>query len=428
MAAAQVFAALRQGSLLDPVFERRSAGLDPRDRRWLRELVYGTLRRRGWIDAVLDARAKGGLSRLDAGMLDLLRLGTYQLLFMDSVPAYAAIAQTVELAKRGHGLGASKLANAVLRRVERERDALAVPAPTDRVEALAQAASHPAWLVQRWIERWGEEATRALLDANNAEAPLVLRPVGVGAAELARELEAASVVTRPAPLVDDSLEVTSAVSLAELGAFRQGRFHLQDPASTLVTRYAHVPEGATVADLCAAPGGKSVELARRAGVVLSSDVSWERLQRVRENVARLGAARVVPFVADARFPAVAAVDAVLIDVPCTGTGTFRRHPDARWRLKPSDVAVLGALQRAILRAAAAIVRPGGVLVYSTCSLEQEENDEPVNAFLATHPEWTLEPPPEGTVPASTLDGGRLRVLPQVHGTDGAFAARLRRAA
>ncbi len=428
VAAAEIFAALRQGSLLDPVFERRAARLEPRDRRWLRELVYGTLRRRAWIDAVLDARTKGGLSRLDPGMLDLLRLGSYQLLFMDSVPAYAAIAQAVELAKRGHGVGASKLANAVLRRIERERASLEVPAPADPVEALAQATSHPAWLVQRWMERWGPDATRALLDANNGEAPLVLRPVGTGAAELAQALDAAGVTTEPAPLVADSLQVTSPVSLSELGAFRQGRFHLQDPASTLVTRYAHVPEGGTAADLCAAPGGKSVELARRAGVVLSSDVSWERLQRVRENVARLGTAHVLPFVADARFPAVGAVDAVLIDVPCTGTGTFRRHPDARWRLKASDVAVLGALQRAILRAAATIVRPGGVLVYSTCSLEQEENDEPVNAFLAAHPEFTIEPPPEGTVPASTLDGGRLRVLPQVHGTDGAFAARLRRAA
>ncbi|MHB0948808.1 MAG: 16S rRNA (cytosine(967)-C(5))-methyltransferase RsmB [Gemmatimonadaceae bacterium] len=428
VAAAEIFAALRQGSLLDPVFERRGARLESRDRRWLRELVYGTLRRRAWIDAVLDARATGGLSRLDAGMLDLLRLGTYQLLFMDSVPAYAAIAQTVELAKRGHGIGASQLANAVLRRIERERASLAVPLPADPVEALALATSHPAWLVQRWMERWGPEATRALLEANNSEAPLVLRPVGTGPAELARELDAAAVTTAPAPLVDDSLQVTSAVSLAELDAFRQGRFHLQDPASTLVTRYAYVPEGGTVADLCAAPGGKSVELARRAGVVLSSDVSWERLQRVRENVARLGTAAVLPFVADARFPALRDVDAVLIDVPCTGTGTFRRHPDARWRLKASDVAVLGALQRAILRAAAAIVRPGGVLVYSTCSLEQEENDEPVNAFLAAHPEFAIEPPPAGTVPAWTLDGGRLRVLPQVHGTDGAFAARLRRAA
>jgi 16S rRNA (cytosine967-C5)-methyltransferase len=133
-------------------------------------------------------------------------------------------------------------------------------------------------------------------------------------------------------------------------------------------------------------------------------------------------------VADARFPALARADAVLVDVPCTGTGTFRRHPDARWRLRMSDFAVLGALQKSILRAAANVVAPGGLLVYSTCSLEPEENDEQVDSFLAAHPHFTLEPPPGGTVPASVIDDGRLRVLPQVHGTDGAFAVRLRRAA
>jgi 16S rRNA (cytosine967-C5)-methyltransferase len=133
-----------------------------------------------------------------------------------------------------------------------------------------------------------------------------------------------------------------------------------------------------------------------------------------------------PYVADARMPAIRPVDFVLIDVPCTGTGTLRRHPDGRWRLKPSDLAVLGALQRSIFRAAAQVVRPGGLLVYSTCSLEPEENDAQLESFLAENPGWRLEPPPEGTVPATVLDAGRLRVLPQRHGIDGAFAARLRR--
>ena len=181
-----------------------------------------------------------------------------------------------------------------------------------------------------------------------------------------------------------------------------------------------------MADLCAAPGGKTLELARTAGTVLAGDASFARLQRVRDNVRRLDAPNVVPFVGDARFPAVSGVDAVLIDVPCTGTGTFRRHPDARWRLRVSDLAVLPAVQRSMLRAAATAVRPGGLLVYSTCSLEAEENDAQIESFLSDNPGWRREPPPEGVVPASVLDAGRLRVLPQRHGTDGAFAARLRR--
>jgi 16S rRNA (cytosine967-C5)-methyltransferase len=202
---------------------------------------------------------------------------------------------------------------------------------------------------------------------------------------------------------------------------------VQDPASTLVSKYAAFPAGALVADLCAAPGGKSLELTRTASAVVAADRSFERMRRTISNFRRVDARDVHAVVADARQPAVRPVDAVLIDVPCTGTGTFRRHPDARWRLKISDLAVMAALQRSILRAAAGVVRPGGLLVYSTCSLEPEEDDAQVESFLAEHPEWALEPPTEGAVPAPVLDAGRLRVLPQRHGTDGAFAARLRRA-
>jgi 16S rRNA (cytosine967-C5)-methyltransferase len=426
-AAAEVCADLRGGDLLDSSFERRTVKLEPRDRRWTRELVYGMLRRRSWIDAILADRVSGGPSRLDADVADLLRIGAYQLLAMGSVPAYAAIAQTVELVKRRHGIGASKLANAVLRRIDRERDALVIAVPPDLTDALALEYSHPRWIVARWLARFGEADTRSLLTANNGEAPLVARPYHVVREQLEAMLESAGVETADAPLVSDSVVLTGGVtSLTELGAFKQGLFHLQDPASTLVTRYACVATGSTVADLCAAPGGKALELARVAGTVYAGDASRVRLLRVRENVKRLDAANIFPFVGDATAPALRDMDAVLIDVPCTGTGTFRRHPDARWRLKASDLAVLPATQRAILKAAATAVRPGGLLIYSTCSLELEENDEQVTRFLAEHPGWTLEPPPEGVVPASALDNGLLRVLPQLHGTDGAFAARFRR--
>ena len=429
-AAAAVCADLRGGELLDASFDRRVGDeyhLDARDRRWTRELVYGMLRRRSRLDAFLNERVRNGIARLDADLLDLLRLGAFQLLHMGSVPAYAAIAQTVELAKRRHGMGASKLANAVLRRLDRERDALRLPTPSDPLDALALELSHPRWLIARWIARWGEEETRRLLEANNGEAPLVARPYHAVREQLEAMLEAAGVRVDEAPLARDSIVLSSQVSsLTDLGAFRQGLFHLQDPGSTLVTQYACVPTGAVVADLCAAPGGKSIELSRNASRVYASDVSFGRLRRVIGNSSRLEISHVFPYVADARMPAIRPVDFVLIDVPCTGTGTLRRHPDARWRLKPSDLAVLGALQRTIFRAAAHVVRPGGLLVYSTCSLEPEENDAQLESFLAENPGWRLEPPPDGTVPATVLDAGRLRVLPQRHGIDGAFAARLRR--
>jgi 16S rRNA (cytosine967-C5)-methyltransferase len=427
VAAAEICMDLRTGDLLDPAFDRRSTRLDARDRRWLRELVYGMLRRRGRIDAYLDQRVRGGIVRLDADLLDLLRLGASQLLYMESVPAYAAIAQTVELAKRRHGLGASKLANAVLRRLDREREGLELPSHADPIETLASDGSHPRWLVSRWVERWGLAETRQLLDANNREAPLIARPYHVVREQLEAMLEAAGVHVDDAPLSRDSIVLSSPVSsLTELGPFRQGLFHLQDPASTLVTQYACVPGDATVADLCAAPGGKSVELSRSASRVFASDVSLARLRRVLDNAHRLEIGSLDAYVADARFPAIRPVDFVLVDAPCTGTGTFRRHPDARWRLKISDLAVMAAVQRAILRAAADVVKPGGVLVYSTCSLEPEENDDQVARFLAEHADWRLDPPAADAVPAAVLDGAYLRVLPQRHGTDGAFAVRLRR--
>ncbi len=424
--AAGICADLRGREMLDSAFERRASGLDARDRRWLRELLYGMLRQRGSIDVHLAERVRGGLARIDADLLDLMRLGVYQLLHMGSVPAYAAIAQTVELAKVRHGIGASKLMNAVLRRVDRERNDLVLPRNADRLDDLAARYSHPRWLIARWLARWGEEATAVLMMKNNAEAPVVIRPYGIVREQLEAMLEGSGLDVEDAPLVRDSIQISGGISLTELGAFKQGLFFVQDPGSTLVTQYAAIPDGAVVADLCAAPGGKALELTRTARLVLASDKSPHRLLRLLENRARLEADNLLVAAGDARLPIIREADAVLIDVPCTGTGTFRRHPDARWRLKVSDISVMAALQSSILKAAAGVVKPGGLLIYSTCSLEPEENEQQVNAFLSRNSGFRIEPPPMESVPADTLDGGYLRVLPQVHGSDGAFAARLRR--
>jgi 16S rRNA (cytosine967-C5)-methyltransferase len=429
VAAAELCTMMRAGALLDHAYDAVTAQLDARDRRWLQELVYGMLRQRARIDAILSDRVTGGLVRLDPDLIDLLRLGVYQLLYMGSVPAYAAIAQTVELVKRRHGIGASRLANAVLRRIDRDGgQRIELPVPTDPVDALAQRYSHPRWIVARWVARWGADETERLLASNNTEAPIVLRPFGIVREQLEATLESTGIEVDDVPLVRDSLALHNGASLTDLGAFRKGLFFVQDPAATLVTMYSAIAENSVVADLCAAPGGKTLELSRGASRVIAADRSLDKMSRVLSNIRRVDARNVLPMVADARHPAIAPVDAVLIDVPCTGTGTFRRHPDARWRLKISDLAVMAALQRSILRAAASVVKPGGLLIYSTCSLEPEENDSQIESFLAEHPEWRLEPPAEGVVPPSVLDAGRLRVLPQRHGVDGAFAARLRRAA
>lgn len=431
LAAADVLADLRDGSLLDASYDRRTSALDARDRRWTQELVYGLLRRREDLDAALHPRVRGGIARLHPDLTDLLRLGVYQLLFMNSVPPYAAIAQTVELAKIRHGIGASKLANAVLRRIDRERDHLADPevgAEGDIAGQLARQQSHPRWLVERWVEQFGAEATAVLLQRNNEEARVILRPWGLVREQLEASLERSGVRAGEVPLVPDSLQLPQGTALLELAAWRQGRCFVQDPAATLVTRYASFPAGSIVGDLCAAPGGKALELSRTARFVVAADRSPSRLSRLAANLTRLGAPDVALVAMDAAVPAIARLDAILLDVPCTGTGTFRRHPDARWRLRHSDLALLAASQAGLLRAGAECVKPGGLLVYSTCSLEREENDEQVDAFLSGNEEWALEPPPPAAVPDDVLDRGLLRVLPHRHGTDGSFAARLRRRA
>ncbi len=436
IAAAEILASLRGGTLLDGAFERVTTALDPRDRRWVQELVYGLLRSRGWIDSILAPRITGGLARLDADLADLLRLGAYQLLSMGSVPAYAAIAQTVELAKRRHGIGASKLVNAVLRRIDREREMPAVATPAgaaaaldrnhDLTERMAVRTSHPRWLLERWIGAWGKDATDRLTAHNNSEAPIIVRPFGITRDELHEILHERGVETIPTPLLADGLQLPPGVALTQLAAFQRGQLYVQDSGSALVVQYGHVPIGDVAADMCAAPGGKTLALVQAGARVIASDRSAARLQRLHANLERMQVTGVDVREMDATAPTLEQVDAILVDVPCTGTGTFRRHPDARWRLRVSDIALLPVLQRDILAASSSCVKPGGLLIYSTCSLEREENDAVVNEFLADDDAFVLEPPPAGVVPDAVLDRGMLRVLPQDHGVDGAFAARLRR--
>lgn len=425
-AALETLRAIRQGRLADRVLARAQERLAPRDRAWLQELVYGTLRLRGRLDHILDRLVQRGLASLEPDVLDILRLGAYQLLEMRSVPAYAAVSQMVELAKSAGGRGAGALVNGVLHALIRRGGRIEFPDyGRDPVGYLSTWGSHPRWLVERWVERYGADGARALVEANNTRPELYLRPIGIAVTEAAARLESVGIRTEPVPFAPDALRVvppaTAQEALAAVPAV------VQDPAAGLVVRYAAVPTGARVADLCAAPGGKALGLAERAGYVAAADVSFERLERVRENAERIGSLRIGLVVADARWPAVRTADAVLLDVPCTGTGTFRRHPDGRWRVTPVDLAPLVALQREILDAAAPLVRPGGYLIYSTCSLEPEENEAQVEAFLDRHPDFAPAPPPAGVVAPELLDeAGRLVVLPQALGVDGAFAARLRR--
>ncbi|HEX6041793.1 16S rRNA (cytosine(967)-C(5))-methyltransferase RsmB [Longimicrobium sp.] len=426
-AALEALARFREGELGDRALDAATHGMEPRERAWTQELVYGTFRLRGRIDHVLNQFARDGVDSLHPEVLDVLRLGAYQLLEMGSVPPYAAVSQSVELVRMAGVPRAAGLVNGILQNMQRRPQFAFPDFGHDPVAHLEAWGSHPRWLVQRWIGRWGRDAARALVEANNLRPELYIRPLDVSIDEARARLAAAEIESETVDFSPDSLRILPPASAAQ--ALAAVPAVVQDPAAALVVRYAAVPAGATVLDLAAAPGGKAMGLADGAGRVAAADLSARRMRRVVENAERIGwGDRVGAVVADGRRPPFRPVDAVLLDAPCTGTGTFRRHPDGRWRVTEDDIASLARLQDELLAAAAACVKPGGVLVYSTCSLEHEENELRVETFLAGRTGWTLEPP-AGAVDADLLDdAGRLCVLPQRQGVDGAFAARLRRAA
>jgi len=407
-------------------FGRAAPGLGPRDRAFAHELLYGVARLRGRVDHLLGQHVHGGLARLQPELLELLRLGAYQLLYMDGVPRYAAVSQTVEQARRLAGRGAGGLTNAVLRALAREGagEARFPDFADDPAGWLERWGSHPRWMVERWLARWTPEDVRGLVEADNRRPALCLVPLDRTPDEAVAALAGAGVPAEPVEGVPGCVRLAPgsdpATALAALPSI------VQDPGAHLVTRYADVAAGALVADLCAAPGGKALALSGRASYTLAADRSVARMHLVRDNVRRTGRPLGM-VVADASQPPLRAADAVLLDVPCTGTGTLARHPDGRWRLEPASVDAMVTLQRAILDGAADAVRPGGLLVYATCSLEVEENEDQVSAFLERRTDFRLERTP--AVPEEYLDeAGRLVVRPWKTGFDGAFAARLRRAA
>jgi 16S rRNA (cytosine967-C5)-methyltransferase len=345
---------------------------------------------------------------------------------MDSVPSYAAVSETVDLVREAAGSGPTGLVNAVLRKVTSGGDdADRFPDATrDPLGHLETWGSHPRWLLERWLARWGPDEVRELVEHDNRPARVHLVPLAVGLDEAGTLLERAGIASEPAGEGVRCLRLAEGVSpVAALDAIPHAI--IQDPGAHLVVQYADLPQGMKVADLCAAPGGKALAVADRPVYTLAADRSERRLHMLRDNARRTGRA-IGLAVADARRPPLREVDAVLLDAPCTGTGTLQRKPDARWRLRPGSLAELAALQRELLDAAATLLPVGGLLVSSTCSLEREENEEQVGAFLGRHPTFRVDA--TEAVPARYRDGaGHLVVTPQGSGFDGAFAARLRRA-
>jgi 16S rRNA (cytosine967-C5)-methyltransferase len=412
------------------------AGLDARDRALVTELVQGTLRWQRRVDWALGRVSRRPLGDLPPWLRALLRLTAYQLGFLDRIPPWAAVHEGVELAKRRRPPGAAAYLNGVLRTLAAEPRPWPEPTAEDPVEALALRASQPTWLVRRWWARHGPDEAAALALAMSAAPPLTVRANTLRAsagvvADALRRAGVGAVATRFAP---EGLALDRAGDLRELGPLRDGVVTVQDEASMMVGHALGPRPGETVADVCAAPGTKSTHLAAlmgNEGRIVAADPHPGRLALLRDACVRLGATIVEPRLADARALAGSlgpVCDRVLVDAPCSNLGVLRRNPDAKWRRRPEDLAALADAQLAILDAAAALVRPGGVLVYATCSLEPEENEAVVAALRARRSDLVPDPLPASLPSLCRRAPDVLWMAPHRHGSDGFTAHRLRRRA
>ncbi len=417
--------------------------LDGRDRRFVTELVYGVTRRRRTLDALIDQLSRKR-SRHPVKLQLILRLGLYQLRYLNHVPASAAVNTSVDLAKRNGLRGLSGLVNGVLRqygRLEAQGDPLVLP--DDPVAKLAVQHSYPDWIVALWADAVGLEETAQLCAWFNQPPALDLRINSLKATrpDVSAALSAAGVDHRLLPL-PQAIRLTSSQRVPALPGFEAGGWSVQDSSAQLVGHCLAPQPGETIVDACAAPGGKATHAAElmgdgasgpsgRPGVVWACDRSAKRLERLQDNQARLGLTSLQIKVADARELSFEAVDRVLIDAPCSGLGTLHRHADARWRQTPETVAGLAQLQQALLSRAAAWVKPGGVMVYATCTLHPMENEQVVQQFLERQEDWALDPIELQGVEDDLQSQWRspegwLKLWPHREQMDGFFVARLRR--
>jgi 16S rRNA (cytosine967-C5)-methyltransferase len=420
-----------EGAFAAPLLAATTGELSSEDRGLCYELVLGVLRRQLWLDSLIGRLAGRDPEKLDAPVRRALRLGLYQLRFLTRVPARAAVNESVNLAHAERLRAAVPLVNAVLRRATRESNLDPAAAITDPLERLAVETSHPSWLVRRWAAAFGPAEAEALAHADNEPAPVAFRinPARGPQDTVLDRLRAAGVSVVASQVAPGAWRALGGSPLLrELAA--EGSIYLQDEASQLVAHVLGARAGERVLDACAAPGSKTTHVAALAGGlarVLAGDVYPHRLRLVVEAAARQGLQGVTPVLLDAEagLPfADESFDRVLVDAPCTGTGTLRHNPEIRWRLKEEEIAELAGRQRRILREASRVVRRGGRLVYSTCSVEREENEDVVAAFLSSVEDFRQVEARPATV---LLPGGAARTWPHREDVDGFFVAAFERA-
>ncbi|MFL5320473.1 MAG: 16S rRNA (cytosine(967)-C(5))-methyltransferase RsmB [Myxococcaceae bacterium] len=406
------------------------AGLkDPRDAGLVTELAYGATRRRLLLDSVIAKFADRGTDQMEDKVLAALRVGIYQL-FFTRMPKHAAVGETVEALKELKLARASGFVNAILRKASALTEP-PLPPKTELVAHLSLKESHPTLLVERWIRQFGAERAEQMLAADNVSPPVVIRTnsAKITRDELLKQLKEAGVEAEPTTISPVGITLPSLGKIEELYGYAEGLWQVQDEAAQLVGIYANIPETARVLDACAAPGGKANHLAENHEVV-ATDLHANKLRKIDTEAKRLGLSQKLTSKAhDAttEFPQEwGEFHAVVVDAPCSGSGTLRRHPELRYRRTDQDVLRLATLQRKILETAQAVVPPGGLLIYAVCSVDFREGPDQVELFLRSHPDWTMEPPVLHDDVKLPLWQGALRTLPGPEGLDGFFAARLRK--
>jgi 16S rRNA (cytosine967-C5)-methyltransferase len=402
------------------------------DRRLVTEIVYGTLRMRGHLDWIIECLYRGKFNTMDVNLKNILRTALYQLLFTERIPHFAIVDEAVEIAKKMCRAG-SGLVNAILRNFIRKKDQITYPKiGEDPAHHISIIHSHPLWMVKKWIEMFGIEDTVALCKTNNQVPPVTVRvnTLKTTREKTKEELSQHGFEVKETIFSPDGLIISiPTISVRETDCYTSGRIQFQDEASQLIARLVSPKPGENVLDICAGMGGKTTHMAaimENRGSILALDISKKKIDALCKNASILNAVIVETQVGDAREkPGQASLesfDKILIDAPCTGLGTLRRNPEIKWRTCPEDVEKCSILQKAILENAAPCIKRGGHLIYSTCTITKEENEEVIEDFTNRHPDFICNRPLDAINPNLVDDRGYFRSYPHRHGTDGFFGA------
>lgn len=428
----------KEGGFADRLIdiELSSGALSGPDRGLYAELVFGVLRRQGTLDHILAQLLEKPMVELDPQALVILRIGLYQLTCLDRIPESAAVNESVNLAKEITP-GTSGLINAVLRNYLRRRDTISFPdITTSPVAAIAARHSQPEWLVEQWLDQLGATEAQLLAEASSQQPPLTLRVNTLRSSreELLQNFKEHGIEATPCSFSPDGIAVAGRHMVSTLPGFEAGLFAVQDEASQIAGLLLGAAPGERIWDACSAPGGKCCHIAQQMddrGELIATDISRSKLTLVQDNLRRLGISSASTAVADLHQPDTfpdGYFDRILLDAPCSGLGVIRRNPEAKWRLFSGDVTRLAAVQKTLLKNAASRLKPGGTLLYSTCSTSEAENELVIEDFLQHHPGFVLENLNDLFPAWSELIAfyGMFRVWPHRHGMDGFFAARIKR--